>query len=239
MINNEVDNLFSDFFVNSPWIKLQSHNWDCLKDVAKLKYYKKNTILYNSNQHSKKVYIVYSGRVELSLINISGFKKVIGICDKDSMFGELSVFDNKPNFCTARVCSNANVYEIEPNLFMEKLLENKKLILSILESVTSKIRILYTQIEFLAFHSAAEKVALVLLSMCKDYGKKEAKGYRINISFSHTDIANMTGLSRVSVTNTLLKFTDENILYKDSKNYIISNLEKLKKCLNSELNMLL
>ncbi len=239
MVNNEVNALFSDIFINSPWIKLQSHNWDCLKDAAKLKYYKKNTILYNSNQFSKHVYIVDSGRVELSIVSIDGCKKIIGICDKDSMFGELPIFDNKTNFCTARVCSNANIYEIEPGLFMEKLLSNKNLFLSILESLTSKIRILYTQVEFLAFHSAAERVALVLLSMCKDYGKKEAKGYRIDISFSHNDIANMTGLSRVSVTNTLLKFMDENILYRDSKNYIISDLEKLKSYLNNDLNMLL
>lgn len=228
MSDNEVNVLFSDIFVNSPWMKLQSQNWDCLKDKAKLKYYKRNTILYNPNQTSNNVYIVDSGRVELSIVSINGYKKIIGICDKDSLFGELPIFDSRANSCTARVCSNAYIYEIEQKLFLEKLLNNKDMLLSTFESLTSKIRILYTQVEFLAFHSAAEKVALVLLSMCKDYGRKEKEGYKISISFSHNDIANMTGLSRVSVTNTLLKFVDENILYKDNKGYVISDLEKLK-----------
>lgn len=239
-MNNEISVLFNDIFANSPWMNLQLQHCNYLKNIGKLKYYKKNTVLYNSNQFINNVYIVDSGRVELSIVSIDGYKKVIGICDKDSLFGELPIFDNKPNFCTARVCSNAYIYEIDQNLFLETILQNKNLLLSVFENLTSKIRILYTQVEFLAFHSATEKVALELLSMCKDYGKKEKNGYRITINFSHNDIANMTGLSRVSVTNTILKFTHENILYKDSKNYVISDLEKLGGYLNNiNINMLL
>lgn len=228
MQDDDKFDIFEDNIVYSPWISFDSADWRVLEPYAKLEFYKKNIVLYNSNEFSNYVYVVKTGRVELYIVNSEGYKKVIGICDKGSMCGELSLFDNRPNFCIARVCSDAQLYKIPNSVFLEAVYSNSLLLKTIMRSLVSKIRVLYTQIEYLAFRPSTAKVALMLMSMCKDYGIKINGEYKLNITFTHNDIANMTGLSRVSVSNTLLDFTSMGIIRKEGNEYFIKDMNMLR-----------
>ena len=217
--------LFEENIIYSPWLGLPSDSWNILTKLGKLETYKKNTILYNCNESCNYVYLVKSGRVEVYINNSQGYKKIIGICTKGSLFGELQLFDNKPNFCTSRVCSDAQIYKVPKAEFMNAIFTNKELLMVILESISSKIRILYTAIEFLSFRSSNARVALILISMCKDFGVKLKNEYKLNITFTHNDIANMTGLSRVSVSNIMIDFANSGVLRKEGNEYFILDLD--------------
>ncbi|MCK9217337.1 MAG: Crp/Fnr family transcriptional regulator [Firmicutes bacterium] len=222
--------IFKDNIVFSPWIQLPKNDWSILEPLGNKKFYKRNFIIYNCNEFSDYVYIVDSGRVELYIVDSEGNKKVIGICDKGSLFGELQLFDGKPNYCTARICRDAWVFEIQKNVFMDAILSNNDLMLSNLYNLTTKMRILYTQVEYLSFKPAEAKVALMFISMCKDFGVKlNNNEYKLNITFTHSDIANMTGLSRVTVSNTIMNLTNQGIIRKEGSEYFICDIGYLKK----------
>jgi len=174
------------------------------------------------------VYLVDSGRVELYIINSEGNKKIIGICDMGGIFGEIQLFDNKPNHCTSRVCKDAWIYKIYKDDFLNLIFNNKNLMAVTLESLATKLRILYTQVEFLSFKTSTAKVALILISMCKDFGIKYGDEYKLNITFTHNDIANMTGLSRVSVSNIIINLMNLGVLRKEKNDYYITDINYLR-----------
>ncbi len=221
--------IFKDNIVFSPWMQLPKSDWSALKPFGKREFYKRNFIIYNCNEFTDNIYIVDSGRVELYIVDSEGNKKVIGICDKGGLFGELQLFDGKPNYCTARVCRDAWIFKIPKDTFMNALLTNKDIMISNLYNLTTKIRILYTQVEFLSFKAADAKVALMFISMCKDFGVKiKNNEYKLNFTFTHSDIANMTGLSRVTVSNTIMNLTNQGIIRKEGSEYFICDINYLK-----------
>ncbi len=226
-------NLFNHFdenAISSPWIKLPSQDWNKLTSLGERNFYKKNTIIYNCNEYSNYVYIVDSGKVELYILDSLGNNKIIGVCGNSSLFGEIQLFDDKPNFCTAKVSVDAWIYKMHKDVFMEAISNNHQLMLANLYNLATKIRILYTQIEFLSFKPSDAKIALMLISMCKDFGlKTENNEYKLNITFTHNDLANITGLSRVTVSNTLLKFIEKGFLRKEGSEYFIVDIYSLQK----------
>lgn len=221
-------NLFDENYIYSPWIKIDSKEWENLTSLGKRDFYKKNVVLFNSNEFTNHVYLVDSGRVELYFVDSEGRKKIIGICNKGSIFGEIQLFDNRPNHNIARVCNDAWIYRIYKDDFLNAIYNNKNLMKIILENLATKMRILYTQIEFLCYKDSTSKVALILISMCKDFGVKIENEYKLTLTFTHNDIANMTGLSRVSVTNIIISLIKLGVLKKVGNEYYISDLDYLK-----------
>lgn len=232
-MNNNSLLSFEEPNINSPWLKLKTLNWDKLTPNFKATFYRKNTILFYSREYTNYVYIIKEGRVGLSIINIDGNKKIIGVAENDSVIGELPLFDDKPNFCTAKTYIDSWIYKVPKDLFFKIILEDSELYTNIIKNLTAKIRILYTQVEYLSFKDSISKVAMVLFSMCKDHSKRIGDEYKITISFSHNDIANITGLSRVSVSKVISSLVYQNIASKKHGDFYITDMEKLKNIISS------
>lgn len=233
MNNNHNILSFEEPNINSPWLKLKTLNWDKITQSLKPTFYKKGTILYYSREYSNAVYIIKEGRVGLSIINIDGNKKIIGVAENGSVIGELPLFDNKPNFCTAKTYINSWIYKIPKEEFYNIILKDPILAENVFKNLTAKLRTLYTQVEYLSFKDSISKIAMVLISMCKDHSEKIGNEYKITISFSHNDIANVTGLSRVSVSNAISNLASQNVVGKKDGDFYIKDLEKLKKIIGA------
>lgn len=232
---NDNHNLFSfeELNINSPWLKLKTLNWDKITENYKPTFYKKGTILYYSREITNNVFIIKEGRVDLSILNVDGNKKVIGVAESGSIIGELPIFDNKPNFCTAKICINSWIYKVLKEDFYKIVLNDSVLAENLFKNLTAKLRTLYTQVEYLSFKDSVSKIAMVLIALCKDHSEKVDNEYKITLPFSHNDIANITGLSRVSVSNAISNLVSQNLVLKKDGNYYVKDLEKLKEIINA------
>ena len=219
--------------INTLWLKLANLKWDRLVSNYTPILYNKKSILYRSQEYNDYVFVVQSGRVGLYLISPSGYKKIIGIAEEGSVIGELSLFHDSPNSCTAETYTDSLIYKIPSAVFREKIFADKILCENTYKNLTAKIKMLQSQIEYLTYKNATAKVSMFLLSMCKAHGEKHNKEYKIKISFSHNDVAESTGLTRVSVTNTLLDLTNQNILTKRDGVYWITDIVKLNEIIDN------
>jgi CRP-like cAMP-binding protein len=59
------------------------------------------------------------------------------------------------------------------------------------------------------------------------YGVEERDGTLIAASFTHADLAHMTGVTRQSVTVSLKRFTELGILHAHGSNLVIKNADML------------
>jgi CRP/FNR family transcriptional regulator, cyclic AMP receptor protein len=57
--------------------------------------------LFERGDRGNELYIVYSGKVEISIRDLAGEKIILTIAEKGDLFGELSMLDNRPRTATA------------------------------------------------------------------------------------------------------------------------------------------
>jgi CRP-like cAMP-binding protein len=212
----------------SPWLKIDDYNWDSLTKGKKSLAYKKNDVIYHQQTYTDFVYLVKSGRVRLSIYSKDGREKSLFIADKNCLFGELSAFDNLPNHATAMAVADSEVYHIPKTLFIECLKVDHDLSLKTIEILARKNRLLAAQIEDLSFNDAYTRVAIALIKLSLSYSSDCSDGNKLEIKFTHQEMANLLGLSRVSVSKIMSDFIKLSILEKKDGYIVLKDVKKLK-----------
>ena len=90
--------------------------------------------------------------------------------------------------------------------------DNPGLAIGIIEGLSFKGQCYSALAQMLGTRSPTERLAQLLLHLMKLYGVEERDGTLIAASFTHADLAHMTGVTRQSVTISLKRFTELGIL---------------------------
>ncbi len=192
-----------------------------------LKEYRRGEIIFFENDSEKKLYLLVDGQVKLSMLSSEGREKVMTILQAGDIFGEISLFDHDPHPLTAEVLEKARLMILDWNDLEEIIMEQPRLALKIIEALSKKTRLLTSQVRDLVFHDAKGRLANLLIRFANDFGQDVEEGTMIEIILTHQEIANLLGVSRVTVTKTLNKLIDEGIIkIKERKIYILDD-EKL------------
>jgi len=211
----------------SPWIKMGTLDWSFLTTGLKPKSFKKDVNIYQQQHETEFIYLVKSGRIRLSIYSLEGEEKALLIAEEGSLFGEISCLDNFPNFANATAAADSLLYVIPKQRFISELENNHQCALNLIKLMARKIRILSTQIKQLSFADSYFRVSNALVHLANEYGIKTDSGYKLSIKFTHQEMASLTGLCRVSVTNIFLNMTHNGVLQKEGGYFIIKQLDKL------------
>jgi CRP/FNR family transcriptional regulator, cyclic AMP receptor protein len=80
------------------------HDEEDRKSLAKVLDHvqlKEGARLFERGDRGNELYIVYSGKVEISIRDLAGEKIVLTVAERGDLFGELSMIDNRPRTATA------------------------------------------------------------------------------------------------------------------------------------------
>lgn len=89
--------------------------------------------------------------------------------------------------------------------------------------------------EDLTFNSPLARVAKLLFFLALQNGEHMVNdNYLINIRLTHQELANITGLHRVTATNALGKLCDSKIIEKSRDTILIKDLDALKQIIEQE-----
>lgn len=220
----------------SPWVKLDISIWDDLLNGIPLTKYRKNNIIYEEQHTLMYVYIVKSGRVRLTVSSIDGDEKHIMIAEEGCIIGESSCILNVPSMTAATTIVNTEIYEIPKNVFLGYVDMSKQINKLIMSIISIKNKIFIQQISDLSFSSSIERVAKALYDLVNLYGVKYGNGYRINIRFTHQDIANLINSSRVTVSKIIGQFLDDNLIERKNGYMIVKDLKQIKELITLDNN---
>ena len=224
---------------DSLWLNTQDLDWSAAIEGLTPKHYRPQQELFHQLESFRYVYLCKTGRIQLSIFGPNGNRRILFICDQNSIFGELSLFDNLPYNCAATVVTDAMIYVIPADLFLRRLKAYPELAVNVMKTQAIKSRLLTTAIKQMSFNDATYRVAYVLVNLINDYSKQlKTTSYKLTLKYTHQNIADLTGLSRVSVSNIISKFQNMGILKKDSFDgyIIVKDPEKLYEFLDDYKN---
>lgn len=211
----------------SPWIRFDANIWDEVNLDPYLKSFKSNEIIYHQQQYIDYVYLVKKGRVRICIYSVDGDEQCLTIAEEGSIFGELSAIDGLPNFGTALSITNSKIYVIPKNTFLESISSNSELVMKLLQLSVKKIRVLAANIKNLAFNDAYSRVITYLIKLAYSHGSFNTNKCKLNMKFTHQEMGDLTGLSRVTVSNIMSDLTSMGLIEKIDGYTVIKDIDRL------------
>jgi CRP/FNR family cyclic AMP-dependent transcriptional regulator len=177
-----------------------------LSPKVMLKEFRKNHIILHEEDTNSFMYIIVHGKVKIYQIGDEGKEMILSVHGAGEFFGEMSLIDGKTDPATVAAIEPSLIAVISRNDFFDMLYSQKKIMENLLELLCSRLRESWKKIQMLNFNDAAQRVKMLLLMLADDYGDRTAEGTTLRIKLIHQNMADMTGLSRETVTRVLDRF---------------------------------
>jgi len=192
---------------------------------VKLRNYPKNKLILDESDTNRYMYAVIKGEVKAYRVSEDGRETLLAIRSEGKSFGELSMIDGKTASAAVAATEDSLVAVISRDDFNELVYSHRKITTKLLEILCAQVRDALRMQELMSQKNASERVRMLLHALAEDRGDTTDKGVTIGLKLTHQRIADMTGLTRESVTRTLDKWKKSNLIMVDHGKQIILKKE--------------
>lgn len=221
--------------ISSPWISgnFTDQQVQYLSQGCQEYAYDEGESIVWKDDKNEYIYLVNKGVAEIKIMNQDGFEKTVMMARSGNILAEISAILKKESYMFAVAGSRCQVFKIPVKTLMKRLINEEDMLMSFMTQIAIKSHVLLNQISMLTFDSPTKRVEKFLLMVFEQFGIKKDGGIYLdkkigNTNLTHQYIADMTGLSRVSVSNTFRDLYAEDILMKESGGYFIQSLDDLR-----------
>jgi len=190
-----------------------------------LRDFKKNQTILREEETSEFMYIIIKGKVKISRMGKDGKEAILSMHGSGQFFGELSLIDGRTTPAAVLAVENSNVAIISREHFYALLYTQRKVMENLLKILCSRLREAWQKIELLNFNNASQRVKMLLDMLAETYGEKTPEGTVLHVRLIHQDMADMTGLTRETVTRVLDKWKKSGEIEVLRNKYIRLNAE--------------
>lgn len=205
---------------------------DSLSSFERIRFattYPKGAVLFVERQSPRGIFVLCKGRVKLSLCSTDGKTLIFKIVEPGEVLGLSASVTGKPYEVTAETVDPCQVNFVKRDDFLRFLHENSEACLHVAEQLSEKYNNACREIRSLALsHSAAEKLAKLLLERCARDGQATKTEPCVRLALTHEEIAQMIGTSRETVTRLFADFKKRQIMLSKGSSLVIRNKAALK-----------
>lgn len=168
-----------------------------------IKQYKKNdTILYKGDTNNY-IYIIFDGEVKVSQSTEDGKEVILCIHQSGEIFGETSLGGRGNNPSLIAATKDTLCAIISMNELYSIMLNNNDILERLIHILSSRLCQSWELIQMLNSNNAPHRIKTLLMMLAKRYEKNAREETILNIRLTHQSIANMTGLTRETVTRVI------------------------------------
>jgi CRP-like cAMP-binding protein len=208
---------------------------ELIKASEKIVKFKKGTFLFREGQEAKEMYIILSGKVQISKMNAEGKELYLRLCKENDIVGELTLFTIGPRYLfNAKVLEDGEAAAINIETLEETLFNNSQLAYQFLKWMNDHIRKTITKFRDLVLHGKKGALYSTLIRLSNSYGIEKEDGIHINVPITNQDLANYCGTARESVSRMLGELRDGGFISIHKKRIIIHDLQFLKQEIDCE-----
>lgn len=164
-------------------------------------------IIFHLGDPGGLLYIIISGKIKISHSTAEGQEAVLAILGAGDFFGELALLDDGPRSATAEAIEPTETMTLHREEFIRFLNHNPAFAYHVMNTLARRIRNLNDQISDIFFLDLNGRLARALLNLAEQHGRPTSGGgILIDMPLTQTDLAEMTGATRVSINKTLGRF---------------------------------
>jgi len=214
-------------FVNAPERAIE-----IVDSVVQLRNYESGSIIFQEGDVGEALYIIKSGLVKLSKVDLGGYEKTLAILQPPEFFGEMALLGPEMRSASAMSLSKVSAYLLFKDDFSKLIEQYPAISLNLTTTLAKRLKTMDDEAQVLSYKDAQGRVAFVLLRLYRGgvVNIRETGGALVKLT--HQDIANLAGTSRETVTRALKVLEREGVISTKPKEVIIEDVQGLEEILH-------
>jgi CRP/FNR family transcriptional regulator/CRP/FNR family cyclic AMP-dependent transcriptional regulator len=207
---------------------------DSLETLARMVQYRripKGTFIVSHNEVGTCMYLLVSGRVKVSIVSPEGKELVLNYLEAPAHFGEMALVDAQPRSADVIAVTDVETFALDGKDLSSAIQLQPKLALSLIATLSRRLRHTINRLEDMAFHDATHRVMRVVLNVAT--AGLETRGAPLVQGMTHYDIATLAGTSRETASRVISQLARDGIVVTKGRRIVV-DLERLSERLESE-----
>lgn len=190
--------------------------------------YRKGEIIQHANEPPQGVYFISKGYVKEYTLSNNGVEHLNIMYESGEIFSLLWVFLGARQNVFREAQSDVEVRLLPADKLKSAMGQNLKLQTEMTQMLMAQMYFLKLRVENLAFSSAYDKVAYMLLYLAGRYGEERPSGWYVVQPFRHQHIANSLSMSRETASRMIAKMERQGLIKQDKRShFLIKDIEAL------------
>ena len=189
-----------------------------ISDHCRIKSFKKKNVIFLEGDPGSMLYLINTGRIKITKLNEEGNEVILTILGDGDFFGEMSLLDDQDRNANAIAMDDVELLTITKNEFVNLIRNNPTLSLNLLKTFVIRLRVTDIRMKSFFLDDAQKKVMITLYNLAEKMGIVDGKDIIIEEVPNQTDLANLTGISRETLSRVINKFEMNNIIERKNKN---------------------
>jgi len=215
-------------FCNLPATALQT-----FENIKYATAYPQGAVLFVEGQMPRGIFVLCKGSVKLSINSPNGRTMIVKLAEPGEVLGLSASISGKPYEVTAETIDPCQVNFVKRDDFLRFLKEDVEACFKVAEQLSEKYHNACEEVRSLGLsHSAAEKLANLLLEWSTKNGESAKSEPRLKLRLTHEEIAQMIGTSRETVTRLFADLKKHQIVQSKGSTLVIRNTAALRQIAN-------
>jgi CRP-like cAMP-binding protein len=211
--------------------ELDASSLEALSAMVQYRRYPKGAFIVGQHELGSSMFLLVSGRVKVSLANPEGKELVLSYLEAPAHFGEMALVDGQPRSSDVIAVTDVELFSLDGKDLSAAIQLQPKLALSLIATLSRRLRHTIARLEDMAFHDATHRVMRVVLNVAT--AGFEAHGTPVIQGMTHYDIATLAGTSRETASRVVSQLAREGIVMTKGRRIIVS-LDKLSERIATE-----
>ena len=207
-----------------------------LQAFENIKYataYPQRAVLFVEGQMPRGIFVLCKGSVKLSINSPGGRTVIVKLAEPGEVLGLSATISGKAYEVTAETIDPCQINFVKRDDFLRFLKDDVEACFKVAEQLSEKYHNACKEAGSLGLsHSAAEKLAKLLLEWSLKNGENGKSELRLKLRLTHEEIAQMIGTSRETVTRLFAELKKRQILQSKGSTLVIRNTAALRELAN-------
>src|SRR6266568_877028 len=201
-----------------------------LASSGRIRHYRRGTYVFHQGDGSPEVLFLWTGRLEISSLSVTGHRQLHTTLEPGQFFGELGVLGGMPRTATAVALEDSSCWVVGGQTFLDFMTQHPETCLALLAALARQIQAHEAFTEDLLFLDLKGRVAKRLLQLVSpSLDDLPSDGVVLPSVVTHADLASLCGGSRENVTRILSEFQRRGLVDRNDRRYVLKNVTGLRR----------
>jgi CRP/FNR family transcriptional regulator len=208
---------------NSPFFSgLSDSDLDALMGIARIREHARGELLFSEGEEAAGFFVVLDGKVKVYKLSPDGKERILHIIHPGGTFAEAAIFGDGLYPAYAEPLQVSKLFFLPKAGFLNLLMDNGRISINMIAGLSRFLRQFANQIEDLTFKDVPSRLARYLMELSG--GTRQ----RVELPISKTQLASNLGTVSETLSRTLRKLSDDDLIAVSGKTFEILDFERLE-----------
>jgi CRP/FNR family transcriptional regulator, dissimilatory nitrate respiration regulator len=193
-----------------------------LVSLSRMRECQRGELLFSDGERAEGFFIVITGKVKVYKLSAEGKERILHVVHSGGTFAEAAIFGNGLYPAYAEPLQPSRLLFIPKTSFLALLETNSRIAINIIAGLSRFLRQFAQQIEELTFKDVPSRLARYLLDLAR------GKRVTLELPISKSQLASNLGTVSETLSRTLRKLSDDDIIRVEGRRVEIIDLERLE-----------